>query len=118
MSGYYASPPLEPWLTEAEQASRLRSYNPYWTHVISYHEWLGYTAQRAAATQHVTRPMRRLFQSGYFSSRGRSTWKRLLEDEGYYDVPPLHGAPPRPDGTPPNAVASAAHPHQAQDGEG
>lgn len=88
LSGYYVLTPLEPWLTEAEQASRLRSYNPYWTHVISYHEWLGHTAQRAAAAQHVTRPMRRLFQSGYFSQSWSFYLERLLEDEGYYDVLP------------------------------
>lgn len=88
LSGYYVLTPLEPWLTEAEKASRIRSYNPYWTHVISYHEWLGHTAQRAAAAQHVTRPMRRLFQSGYFSQAWSFYLERLLEEEGYYDVLP------------------------------
>jgi uncharacterized protein (DUF885 family) len=88
LSGYYVLTPLEPWLTDAEKASRIRSYNPYWTHVISYHEWLGHTAQRAAAAQHVTRPMRRLFQSGYFSQAWSFYLERLLEDEGYYDVLP------------------------------
>ena len=45
-------------LTEEEKASRIRSYNPYWTHVISYHEWLGHTVQRAYAEGSVTRPIR------------------------------------------------------------
>ncbi len=88
LSGYYVLTPLEPWLTETEKASRIRSYNPYWTHVISYHEWLGHTAQRAAAAQNVTRPMRRLFQSGYFSQAWSFYLERLLEEEGYYDVLP------------------------------
>lgn len=88
LSGYYVLTPLEPWLTDTERASRIRSYNPYWTHVISYHEWLGHTAQRAAAAQNVTRPMRRLFQSGYFSQAWSFYLERLLEEEGYYDVLP------------------------------
>jgi uncharacterized protein (DUF885 family) len=85
LSGYYVLTPLEPWLSAAEKASRIRSYNPYWTHVISYHEWLGHTAQRASAAQNVTRPMRRLFQSGYFSQSWSFYLERLLEDEGYYE---------------------------------
>ena len=88
LSGYYVLTPLEPWLTADERASRIRSYNPYWTHVISYHEWLGHTAQRARAAQNVTRPMRRLFQSGYFSQAWSFYLERLLEEEGYYDVLP------------------------------
>lgn len=88
LSGYYVLTPLEPWLTPEERASRIRSYNPYWTHVISYHEWLGHTAQRARAAQNVTRPMRRLFQSGYFSQAWSFYLERLLEEEGYYDVLP------------------------------
>lgn len=88
LSGYYVLTPLEPWLTPEERASRIRSYNPYWTHVISYHEWLGHTAQRSSAAQHVTRPMRQLFQSGYFSQSWSFYLERLLEEEGYYDVLP------------------------------
>lgn len=88
LSGYYVLTPLEPWLTAEERASRIRSYNPYWTHVISYHEWLGHTAQRSAAAQHVTRPMRQLFQSGYFSQSWSFYLERLLEEEGYYEVLP------------------------------
>ncbi|MCC6163327.1 MAG: DUF885 family protein [Acidobacteria bacterium] len=88
LSGYYVLTPLEPWLTEAEWLSRLRSYNPYWTHLISYHEWLGHTAQRASAARHVTRPMRQLFQSAYFSQAWSFYLERLLEEEGYYDVLP------------------------------
>lgn len=88
LSGYYVLTPLEPWLTDAEKASRIRSYNPYWTHVISYHEWLGHTAQRSSAAQHVTRPMRSLFQSGYFSQAWSFYLERLLEEEGYYETLP------------------------------
>jgi len=88
LSGYYVLTPLEPWLTDAEKASRIRSYNPYWTHVISYHEWLGHTAQRSSAAQNVTRPMRQLFQSGYFSQAWSFYLERLLEEEGYYETLP------------------------------
>jgi uncharacterized protein (DUF885 family) len=88
LSGYYVLTPLEPWLGAEERASRIRSYNPYWTHVISYHEWLGHDVQRAAAERNVTRPMRRLFQSGYFSQSWSFYLERLLEEEGYYDVLP------------------------------
>ena len=88
LSGYYVLTPLEPWLSAGERASRIRSYNPYWTHVISYHEWLGHDVQRAAAERNVTRPMRRLFQSGYFSQSWSFYLERLLEEEGYYDVLP------------------------------
>lgn len=88
LSGYYVLTPLESWLTEAERRSRLKSYNPYWTHVISYHEWLGHTAQRASKELHVTRPMRRVYASAYFSQAWSFYLERLLEDEGYYAVLP------------------------------
>ena len=88
LSGYYVLTPLEPWLTPEERASRIKSYNPNWTHVISYHEWLGHTAQRAAALQNVTRPLRRGEGSGYFSQAWSFYLEKLLEDEGYYDVLP------------------------------
>lgn len=88
LSGYYVLTPLESWLTEAERRSRLKSYNPYWTHVISYHEWLGHTAQRAGEELHVTRPMRRAYASAYFSQAWSFYLERLLEDEGYYAVLP------------------------------
>lgn len=87
-SGYYILTPLEPWLTAAEKASRIRSYNPYWTHVISYHEWLGHTVQIAAANANVTRPMRKLFNSNYLSQSWSFYLEKLFEDEGYYDTLP------------------------------
>lgn len=87
-SGYYILTPLESILTPEEKASRIRSYNPYWTHVISYHEWLGHNVQIAAANEHVTRPMRRMFQSSYFSQAWSFYLEKLLEDEGYYDTLP------------------------------
>ena len=87
-SGYYILTPLEPWLTPAERASRIKSYNPYWTHVISYHEWLGHTVQIAAAQANVTRPMRKLFNSNYFSQSWSFYLEKLFEDEGYYDTLP------------------------------
>ena len=87
-SGYYILTPLESILTPEEKASRIKSYNPYWTHVISYHEWLGHNVQIAAANEHVTRPMRRMFQSSYFSQSWSFYLEKLLEDEGYYDTLP------------------------------
>ena len=87
-SGYYILTPLESILTPEEKASRIKSYNPYWTHVISYHEWLGHNVQIAAANEHVTRPMRRLFQSSYFSQSWSFYLEKLLEDEGYYETLP------------------------------
>ena len=87
-SGYYVLSPIEDWISDDERASRLRSYNPYWTHVISYHEWLGHTVQIAARQANVTRPMRRGFRSIYFSQAWSFYLEKLLEDEGYYDVLP------------------------------
>jgi hypothetical protein len=87
-SGYYILTPLESILTPDEKASRIKSYNPYWTHVISYHEWLGHNVQIAAANEHVTRPMRQLFQSSYFSQSWSFYLEKLLEDEGYYETLP------------------------------
>lgn len=84
-SGYYVLTPLEDRLTAEDKASRLRSYNPYWTHVISYHEWLGHNVQIAAREAHVRRPMRRAFRSIYFSQAWSFYLEKLLEDEGYYD---------------------------------
>jgi uncharacterized protein (DUF885 family) len=87
-SGYYILTPLEDILTPAQRASRLKAYNPYWTHVISYHEWLGHNVQIAARNQHVTRPMRRAFRSAYFSQAWSFYLERLMEEEGYYNTLP------------------------------
>ena len=84
-SGYYILTPLEDRLTDEEKASRIKSYNPYWTHVISYHEWLGHNVQIAAANENVTRPMRRSFRSIYHSQAWSFYLEKLLEDEGYYE---------------------------------
>lgn len=85
LSGYYVITPLEDILTEEERASRLRSYNPYWTHVISYHEWLGHTVQRAAARTFETRPMRLGYNGIYLSQAWSFYLERMLEEEGYFD---------------------------------
>jgi uncharacterized protein (DUF885 family) len=87
-SGFYILTPLEDRLTPEEKLSRLKSYNPYWTHVISYHEWLGHTVQIASARANVTRPMRRLFNSSYFSQSWSFYLEKLFEDEGYFDTLP------------------------------
>ncbi len=87
-SGYYVVTPLEDRLTPAERASRIKSYNPYWTDVISYHEWLGHTVQLAAADRFVTRPMRRAFNSIYLSQAWSFYLEKLMEDEGYYETLP------------------------------
>jgi uncharacterized protein (DUF885 family) len=87
-SGFYILTPLEDRLTEAEKRSRLKSYNPYWTHVISYHEWLGHTVQIASARANVTRPMRRIYNSIYFSQAWSFYLEKLFEDEGYFDTLP------------------------------
>ncbi len=87
-SGFYILTPLEDRLTPEEKLSRLKSYNPYWTHVISYHEWLGHTVQIASARANVTRPMRRLFNSAYFSQSWSFYLEKLFEDEGYFDTLP------------------------------
>jgi uncharacterized protein (DUF885 family) len=83
-SGYYILTPLEDRLTPEEAASRIRSYNPYWTNVISYHEWLGHNVQIAAAREHVTRPVRRSLSTGYFSQAWSFYLEKLLEDEGFF----------------------------------
>lgn len=84
-SGYYIITPLEDQLTEEEAASRIRSYNPYWTHVISYHEWLGHNVQIAAAREHVDSRIRRGLSTGYFSQAWSFYLEKLLEDEGYFE---------------------------------
>lgn len=86
ISGYYVLTPLEERLTEAERGSRLKSYNPYWTHVISYHEWVGHNVQRAIAEAHEASPMRRLFRSSYLSQAWSFYLEKLLEDEGYFEA--------------------------------
>ena len=85
ISGYYILTPIEDRLTEEEKRSRLKSYNPYWTHVISYHEWLGHNVQRAIAEEFNDRPMRQLFWSTYLSQAWSFYLEKLLEDEGYYE---------------------------------
>lgn len=87
-SGYYVLTPLEPRLTREEKASRIKSYNPYWTHVISYHEWLGHTVQIASRNANVLRPMRLGFRSIYLSQAWSFYLEKLFEDEGYFDTLP------------------------------
>lgn len=87
-SGFYILTPLEDRLTPKEKLSRLRSYNPYWTHVISYHEWLGHTVQIASARANVTRPMRQMYNSSYFSQSWSFYLEKLFEDEGYFETLP------------------------------
>jgi uncharacterized protein (DUF885 family) len=87
-SGYYVLTPLEERLSQEEAASRIKAYNPYWTHVISYHEWLGHNVQIAAARANVTRPMRKAFRSSYFSQAWSFYLEKLMEDEGYYKTLP------------------------------
>ena len=84
ISGYYVLTPLEERLSDEEKASRIRSYNPYWTHVISYHEWLGHNVQRAYVA--TDRPMRKLFRSSYLSQAWSFYLEKLLEDEGYFEA--------------------------------
>lgn len=84
-SGYYILTPLEERLSDEQKASRLLSYNPYWTHVISYHEWLGHNVQIAAAAENVTRPVRRAYNSIYLSQAWSFYLEKLLPDEGYFD---------------------------------
>lgn len=91
ISGYYVLTPPPPHLSDEETRSRLRSYNPYWTHVISYHEWLGHNVQRAVAEAYapeVATPMRRLFRSSYLSQAWSFYLEALLEEEGYYETLP------------------------------
>ena len=85
ISGYYVLTPLEDRLSEAEKASRIKAYNPYWTHVISYHEWLGHNVQRARALAGVDRPMRAAYRGIYLSQAWSFYLEKLLEDEGYYE---------------------------------
>ena len=86
ISGYYVLTPLEDRLTDEERLSRLKSYNPYWTHVISYHEWVGHNVQRAIAEEHLERPMRRMYLSIYLSQAWSFYLEKLFEDEGYYEA--------------------------------
>jgi len=86
ISGYYVLTPLEERLSEAERRSRLKSYNPYWTHVISYHEWVGHNVQRAIAEANSASPMRRLFRSSYLSQAWSFYLEKLFEDEGYFEA--------------------------------
>lgn len=89
LSGYYVLTPIEPWIDDDARRARLMAYNPYWTHVISYHEWLGHTVQRAHALSSGTlTPIRRAY-GGIYSSQAWSFYlEKLLEDEGYYDTLP------------------------------
>ncbi|MEM9596598.1 MAG: DUF885 family protein [Acidobacteriota bacterium] len=89
LSGYYVLTPFEPWLDDDARRARLKAYNPYWTHVISYHEWLGHTVQRAHALSSGTlTPMRRAYRGIYLSQAWSFYLEKLLEAEGYYDTLP------------------------------
>lgn len=90
ISGYYVLTPLEDRLSETEKASRIKAYNPYWTHVISYHEWLGHNVQRAQTLAHASaqeaRPVRGVFRGSYLSQAWSFYLEKLLEDEGYFEA--------------------------------
>jgi hypothetical protein len=117
-SGYYILTPLEDRLTPDERASRIKAYNPYWTHVISYHEWLGHNVQIAARNEHVTRPMRRAFRSATSASPGRSISSACWKRRGTTDAA-LHGGAEDADGAAADAdVAGPADPDEAPDGQG
>lgn len=96
LSGYYVVTPVESGLPPEEAASRLRSYNPYWTHVISYHEWLGHNVQRALALRAAqsgsgagrSTPMRSAYRGQYLSQAWSFYLEALLEEEGYYETLP------------------------------
>lgn len=89
LSGYYVLTPPESWLDESRHRARLKAYNPYWTHVISYHEWLGHTAQRAhALTSGTLTKMRRAYGGIYLSQAWSFYLEKLLEEEGYYETLP------------------------------
>lgn len=88
LSGYYVVTPIEERLDEVEAGERLAAYNPYWTDVISYHEWLGHNVQRAYAEAEVTRPMRRAYRGIYLSQAWSFYLEKLMEDEGYYETLP------------------------------
>lgn len=84
--GYYVLTPLEDTLTDEEKTSRIKSYNPYWTHVISYHEWVGHVVQLSTyALKQVVRPIRKI--GHYNFTQGWSFYlEKLMEDEGYFDT--------------------------------
>lgn len=86
--GYYVLTPLEDILTDEEKASRIRSYNPYWTHVISYHEWVGHVIQLSDyALKPNKRPLRRI--DHYNFTQGWSFYlEKMMEDEGYFETLP------------------------------
>jgi|GEM_PF-640319 len=88
LSGYYVVTPIEKGLTPEERRGRLQSYNPYWTDVISYHEWIGHNVQRAYAEANATRPMRRAYRGIYLSQAWSFYLEKLMEDEGYYETLP------------------------------
>ena len=117
-SGFYVLTPLEDRLTAEEKASRIKSYNPYWTHVISYHEWLGHTVQIAAREANVTTAHaqwlpQHLFQPGLVVlSREVVRRRGLLRRHAA-----VHGSAEDADGASPDEdVARAAHPDEMQDG--
>ncbi|MGD2115918.1 MAG: DUF885 family protein [Acidobacteriota bacterium] len=88
LSGYYVVTPVEERLDPEARRARLGSYNPYWTDVISYHEWIGHNVQRAFAEAHVERPMRAAYPGIYLSQAWSFYLEKLMEDEGYYETLP------------------------------
>ncbi len=82
-SGYYVLTPLEDRLTPDEKMGRIKAYNPYWTRVISYHEWLGHVVHFGIDDNSVERPMRKAAQAN-LSQPWAFYLEKLLEDEGYF----------------------------------
>lgn len=86
-SGYYVLTPPDSRLSAEERASILKGYNPYWMHVISYHEWLGHVVHFAIDEDQVTRPIRQAFGAN-LSQAWAFYLEKLLEDQGYFDTLP------------------------------
>ncbi len=89
-SGYYVLTPLEERLSPEEKASRIKAYNPYWTRVISYHEWLGHVVHFGIDDNMVKRPMRQA-ASANLSQPWAFYLEKLFEDEGYFETLPYMG---------------------------
>jgi len=86
-SGYYVLTPPEQGLTPEERTSMLKGYNPYWMHVISYHEWLGHVVHFAIDEDLVTRPMRQAGEAN-LTQAWAFYLEKLLEDKGYFETLP------------------------------
>jgi uncharacterized protein (DUF885 family) len=79
--------PVEPWMTPAQAASKLRGHNYGWITVVALHEgYPGHHLQYMIAYEHLS-PFRRVYASEVFTEGWALYAEELMYRAGFYTSP-------------------------------